>query len=169
MARYILYLHPKPNSKEYFQFKNYWDFKNRPKTDKAFNYPFHSTLVQFFETTEKNIEKLRAFVMENIKEISIDMDSLKFVHGKNFTAFTYWSDDVISFLKKLHHFCGRNNIPINPIFDNFHFTLSYTVGSNDAYKTFINIVKIFDTQKWDNKFCIVLWKTDDSGKWTRLT
>lgn len=175
IIEYILYLHPDQYTCQYQTLQDYWDLskdklkKGIIKKNDAMLYPFHVTLSSFFTSSllerELTEEIKKAFSSVNFNEYLISKigtytHNLKFYKVKNTIGISLYIPSLKEPLLSL-----SSKIPVkDPL--THHLTLAHNFYPEDENKiqSLINNV-IIPLDKWDDKWCVVLWKVINRKKW----
>ena len=158
-TRYIIYLHPLPDTIAYMELTDMWSKSPEILTQNtALMYPFHSTLTGFFETEEVDeIVKAakEAFVPPEIidDKIVTDLDifdnrSLKVISFKS----NYCKTSITTLLQKFTYLRS-------PSIDGLHFTLCNSIKQSENDKADALIAECIDLSDWiDDKWTVLMWK-----------
>ena len=165
--KYILYMHPTPESTQYSSLSEYWE-KSRKITEsgiqnEAVKYPFHITLTGFFETSDPYsiINRIGEF-SQNVIHEKRPVTTLKL-------ATTYDTSHKTGLMyvgitaPKISKFLGwlKREFPFisTPSQQSLHLTLFNRVKRQDIHR-FKEEMNILPLEDWTDDWCFALWEFD---------
>lgn len=161
MSKYIIYLHPRENSVAYEQLANFWRSNIDIKPNDARNYPFHATLVSFFETTEpeKILKSAKNIFKDNNFNFNVKVSEI--VREKSVKYISISSEEIDEFIKKITSDTHLKSRVIGAL----HITLAHNTQKKDDTKLENLISNSINIDEWSPKeWTIVMWECLPSGE-----
>ena len=155
---YIIYLHPKQNSEACNQLCNFWESgKQIMPENLAFLYPFHATLVSFFDTDEP--ENVAEYAKKCIIEVNVKSEQI--IGDNNIKMVSLKSHRVDSFIESV---CQNFSYIKSKVVGKLHLTLTHHISQNNIANANLLLQNI-DISKWTNDWTIIMWNRVPKDNW----